>query len=453
MRDKTLPQVPGKQDNSEALVARCAELQKEVTHLKRSGAKMKMRLEKAMAEIDEELTIAESVQTGLLPRELPEIVNLKTSAVYIPTGRVGGDLYDIVVTPSQKIAILIFDVSGHGVPAALIGAMAKMLFAHYIEKLESPACIFSEVNRQLCHFIRTDHYLTAFLGLLDPIRNVMLYSRAGHVRPMVFRWSSGEVFTLNAKGFFIGHNALLDIAEYEEAEVKLEPNDRVVFYTDGLTEGENRDNELYGPDRLQGVIEQHGRLPLDDLIANVIENQEMFREGVSLRDDFTLLCIQTESPDWLLQDSGFSREEGPSVFLVSNYSDIDNVGSTILRAMDNAGFSDLDIKRSKVCIFEMLMNAIEHGNKHDTHRKVVVLYSVSFDKARISVIDEGDGFDHTTLPDPLAPENLMKDHGRGVFIIRAYMDEVEFNSKGNRILVVKYPGGKKRNGIEDIDTE
>mgnify|MGYP000378728368 CR=1 FL=1 len=89
----------------------------------------RIHLDKARSEIDEELEIAKSVQAGLLPRELPECINLKTADIYIPTGKVGGDMYDIIITPSQRIAVLIFDVSGHGVPSALIAAVAKMLFA------------------------------------------------------------------------------------------------------------------------------------------------------------------------------------------------------------------------------------------------------------------------------------------------------------------------------------
>lgn len=100
-------------------------------------------LERVRSDLEDEMEKARRVQEGLLPKELPRMVNVKSASVYIPTGKVGGDLYDIIITTRQKIAVLIFDVSGHGIPAALIGAMAKMLFAHYIEKLQSPATIFA----------------------------------------------------------------------------------------------------------------------------------------------------------------------------------------------------------------------------------------------------------------------------------------------------------------------
>jgi serine phosphatase RsbU (regulator of sigma subunit)/anti-sigma regulatory factor (Ser/Thr protein kinase) len=411
---------------------------------------LKAEIEKVYSEINEELEMAKSVQASLLPRELPDVINLKTAAVYIPTEKVGGDLYDIIITPTQKIAILIFDVSGHGVPAALIAAMAKMLFAHYIEKLESPAMIFSEVNRQLCDFIQTEHYLTAFLGILDPIRNTMVYSRAGHVRPIVYHAARAQVSSLGSKGFFIGHSALRAIAEYGEDSIDLAPDDKVLFYTDGLTEGTNEANELYGSKRLLEVVQRNGSLPLEQFLDIVLDDQTRFRNGRELRDDFTMLCIQTESPEWLLHESGFHKEDGPSVLLVGNYRDIDTVCSVMLRAMDNKGFPDADIKHTKICIFEMLMNAIEHGNQRDQKKRVVLLYKITQEKAMISIIDEGNGFDHSKLPNPLDAANILKDHGRGVYIVRQYMDEVSFNPKGNRIMAIKYPRGGKKNGPENI---
>ncbi len=423
--------------------AQAAEWAHERNRLLKELHRSKMRLDKAQAAVSEELEIARSVQSGLLPKELPEIINVKTSSIYMPTDKVGGDLYDIFVTPSQKVAILIFDVSGHGVPAALIAATAKMLFAHYIEKLESPSVVFSEVNKQLCQFIQTDHYLTAFLGILDPIRNTMVYSRAGHVKPIVFRSESGSAEFLEGRGFFIGHAALLDIAEYSEQMVSLAPGDKVLFYTDGLTEGSNYQNQFYGSKRLMNAVRQYGALEPDAFLHELLREQTAFCGGHKLRDDFTMLCIKTESAEWLLKESGFSADAAPSVLRASAYADIDGVCSVLLRAMDNSGFSDNDIKRTKVCIFEMLVNAIEHGNQRDPQKRVVILYSIYPEKAMISVIDEGEGFDHTTLPNPLSPENILKDHGRGLFIIHQYMDEVRFNAVGNRILTIKYPGGSK----------
>lgn len=401
-------------------------------------------LQKVKKEINEELEMAKSVQDSLMPKKLPAFTNIDVSSIYMPATMVGGDFYDIINTQTRKIAILIFDVSGHGVPAALIGATAKMLFAHYIETMESPSKIFKEVNSKLCSFLKTEHYLTAFLGIMDPIQSRMVYSRAGHVKPIVYHAAKKEASTLDVRGFFIGHSALVDIAEYKEEVVYFDPNDKVLFYTDGLTEGCNGKNEFYGRERLTEKMKSCGHLPPSDLLDEIFEDQTHFREGTELRDDFTMLCIQIKDSEYLMRESGFIKEDAPDTIIIYKSEEIDNVCSIILRAMDQCGFTDKEIKRARVCVVEMLINSMVHGNKNNHKRKVIILYKVQQEKVTISVIDEGDGFDYNNLKNPLDPENLLKESGRGVFIINNYMDEVHFNKKGNRILVVKYHGGDKK---------
>ncbi|MBN1760221.1 MAG: SpoIIE family protein phosphatase [Chitinispirillaceae bacterium] len=392
------------------------------------------------SEIGEELETAQRIQEGLLPKELPELVNLESAAMYIPAGKVGGDLYDIIRTPRQKIAILIYDVSGHGIPAALIGAMAKMLFAHYIEKTDSPAEVFHHVNQQLCRFIKTEQYLTAFLGILDPVNNVLTYSRAGHVPPLVFHAGDGTVSRLDSKGFFIGHGALLSIAEYGNDVIRLEPDDKLLFYTDGLTEGYNDNGTLYGGERLRKVFTGCGTDEVHAVIDRVVADQTAFRNGTPLRDDFTLLCIQIGDSKQLLAESGFSPEDEPSILMAMRLQEIDQVCSIILREMDCHGYPDRYIKQVKICIFEMMTNAILHGNGGDPDKKVLVFYKISAIETVISVVDEGPGFDYSAIPDPLTPENRTRDHGRGLFLIRHYLDEVAFNAAGNRIMGRKLLG-------------
>lgn len=395
-------------------------------------------LAKVREEIGEELEMAQNVQFSLMPKELPDFINLSASAIYIPAGKVGGDFYDLMMTPSQKVAVLIFDVSGRGVPAALIGAVSKMLFAHYLEISDSPAEIFRRVNVKLCSYIKTDHYLTAFLGIIDPIRNVMRYARAGHVHPIVYHKRNKEVSCLDARGFFIGHSALAEIAEYAEQEVSFEPEDKILFYTDGLTEGANKKNELYGQDRLMQAVKKNGELPIDDLLKAVLSDQTTFREGALLRDDFTMLSIQLGDAESLLKESGFTKAEAPQILVIRETSEIERICPIILKAMDKYGFSDKEIKRTKLCIFELVSNSIIHAHYNDPKKRVLLLYTVSQEKVTLSIVDEGNGYDYANLPNPLAPENILKEHGRGVYIVRQFMDEVSHNEKGNRILIIKY---------------
>jgi serine phosphatase RsbU (regulator of sigma subunit)/anti-sigma regulatory factor (Ser/Thr protein kinase) len=429
-------------DNYNLLLEKSKRTEKLLEERSRSVTELTYKLGRIHSELDDEMETAKRIQEGLMPKELPEAINLRATAIYIPAGKVGGDLYDIIITPRQKIAILIFDVSGHGIPAALITAMAKMLFANAIEKSDSPAEVFKEVNKQLCNFIKTEQYLTAFLGVIDPVKNMMTYSRAGHVPPLVFNSKTESVTKLDSKGFFIGHSALLNIAEYWNNDVQLAPDDKILFYTDGLTEGCSEDGKLYGAERLRDAFIKNGSYDIKQLLDKLVEDQERFRQGTPLRDDFTLLCVEIQDSTYLLTDSGFTREDEPNILLVSSLNEIEKICSIILRELDKCGYGDKTIKQYKICIFEMITNAILHGNNNDPSKKAVVFYKITPVSASMSVIDEGNGFDYNNLPDPLSPENRMKDHGRGVFLMRHYFDEVLFNTKGNRILGRKYHGGK-----------
>ena len=320
--------------------------------------------------------------------------------------------------------------------------MAKMLFAHYIEKLLSPAEIFTEVNKHLCRFIKTEQYLTAFLGIIDPIKNTMEYSRAGHVPPLVYKSKTGDLSRLAAKGFFIGHTALQDIAEYSNQTVSLDAGDKILFYTDGLTEGCSSEGKLYGLERLKTVFKKCSSLELEPLLDCIVKDQEEFRDNTPLRDDFTLLGIEIGDSDFLLADSGFQRSDEPNILVINTLSEIEDSCAVILKEMDRCGYNDKSIRQFKICIFEMLTNAILHGNRGDPNKKVIIFYQINTFAAAISVIDEGEGYDPSSLPDPLLPENRMKDHGRGVFLIKHYLDQVEFNARGNRILGRKFHTGR-----------
>jgi serine/threonine-protein kinase RsbW len=211
-----------------------------------------------------------------------------------------------------------------------------------------------------------------------------------------------------------------------------------------LTEGCNKNNELYGRERLTKKVKDSGHLPPSDLLNEVLEDQVRFRDGIELRDDFTMLCIQIRDSEYIMKESGFTKDDAPNTIIIYEPKEIDGVCASILKAMDHCGFTDKEIKRTRVCIVEMIINSMAHGNKNNPNRKVIVLYKVTQEKVILSVIDEGDGFDYSNLPNPLDPENLLKECGRGVFIVKNYVDEVHFNEKGNRILVVKYHGGDDR---------
>jgi phosphoserine phosphatase RsbU/P len=360
-------------------------------------------------------------------------------ASYIPTGKVGGDLYDVIITPSKKTALLIFDVSGHGVPAALIGTMAKMLFDQYLAIHESPARIFDAVNSHLCRLITTDHYLTAFLGIYDPHSGLFTYAHAAHVPPLLYHARSNYArFLEGDPGSLIGHASLRHIARFRDATVRLEWNDSLLLYTDGLTDALDQAGDLYGPERLQAVFTRAGCLTVTGFIQKILNDLYGFCRQTPLRDDVTMLGVRIGCDMAILNASGFTMNDAPFMMIAQAIPDIETICAHILAEIDSFGYPEKTIWKAKFCIYEILFNAIMHGNINARHKKATVLYTVTLESFCVSVIDEGAGFDHRHLPNPLLDENLSKEHGRGLFIVRKYMDEVGFNEKGNRIKIVKY---------------
>ncbi len=395
-------------------------------------------LKNAYHELNKELEIARNVQEGLLPKELPNLVNMDIATEYIPTGRVGGDLYDILLTKDRNIAVLIFDVSGHGVPAALITAMAKMLFLYYIEKGGSPAEIFAEINLRLSMFVQTGHYLTAFLGFINPSNNTMVYSRAGHVEPIIYHSQTRKTSTLESGGLILGHPALQDIAKFDNDTITFDWHDKLILYTDGLTEAVNSKLEMYGKNQLIKIIQEYGHLEPKDLITEIIKDNKDFRNGNELDDDLSMVCIRIGCNEKMLKESGFAKEESPGVLTFSLHEEIEGICSIILRELDKNGYPTQHFFHSHLCIHEILANAVRHGNNYDKSKKVIVFYKINLESFSLSVIDEGEGFDYTNMPNPLLPENITKEYGRGLFLVRNYMDEISFNDKGNRILARKH---------------
>jgi serine phosphatase RsbU (regulator of sigma subunit)/anti-sigma regulatory factor (Ser/Thr protein kinase) len=392
------------------------------------------KLQSAYTTLNQELKMAQIIQEGMLPSKLPEFLNLVSSGIYIPAGQVGGDLYDLLITPTQKIAVLIFDVSGHGISAALISVMAKMLFAYCVDHITRPSDIFTEVNRRLCESIRTEHFITAFLGILDPVDNSMVFSRAGHTRPLWYSHRKKTVQLLDAKSPVLG---AFGNAKYTEDKVRLEESDKVLFYTDGLTEASNSEKQLFGTRRLEATVLKYGMLPLDEFLQKILAEQNEFRMGSALKDDISLLGIQTKNPQDYLRESGFAPEEKYEVLFLHTEPEIKSICAIILKSMDSHGWSDQNIKRVRICLHEIIKNALIHGNKRNPAKRVILPYQVTAEKVAVGVIDEGTGFNHSVAPDPTLPENVLKPGGRGLYILRHYMDTVEFNQAGNRIKITK----------------
>lgn len=240
--------------------------------------------------IEGELDMARALQQKLLPDRTPEIAGMKIHARYIPMDKVGGDFYDFATGGTHEdpmLAVLLADVTGHGIPGAFFSAVAKMAF-HYNQHLdEDGPALLAVINDAVLQYSVMGMFLTGLYLRFYPARRRLFYSLAGQCRPILHRRRTGEIRDLVGRGFPIGILAELVV---EEEEVELESGDRVVIYTDGLTEV-NDDLDLFGDDGLRDFMQQHGGLEAAELVDRLLDHLRKLSGRENFADDLTVLVF------------------------------------------------------------------------------------------------------------------------------------------------------------------
>jgi serine phosphatase RsbU (regulator of sigma subunit) len=230
------------------------------------------------------LDVAARIQRQLLPAGPPELPSFSLSLAYHPLDRVSGDYYDFTRLSSGGLGILLADATGHSVPAALVSVMANTAYHAYAKGMVSPAAVLGTLNRRLAHLAGGGHFITMFYGVVEAPTRRLIYALAGHPRPLWYRRAGGAVEALDAEGPMIG---LWPEAEFEERCVPLSPGDRVLIYTDGVTECRNGQGESFGQRRLEAFLAAHGGAA--DTVLRLDQELARFRGSQPFRDDVT--CI------------------------------------------------------------------------------------------------------------------------------------------------------------------
>jgi serine phosphatase RsbU (regulator of sigma subunit)/HAMP domain-containing protein len=241
--------------------------------------------------VRQEMKWARDIQRALLPRAMPTIPGYEVAGVSLPALDVGGDYFDVVRTP-RAWACIIGDVSGKGVPAALIMSIVRSLIHTYAEVSEGPKEILSRVNRKLTPDLEAEMFVTIAAVHVDPEKARVVALRAGH-EPLLHVRANGTVVRLQAPGTAMG---LTDPAVFDELlapiEVDVGVGDALLLFTDGITEARNRGQEEIGYDRLALWAGQHIGLRAEEMVAALVRQAQEFSEGGQQADDITLLVIK-----------------------------------------------------------------------------------------------------------------------------------------------------------------
>lgn len=255
----------------------------------------KEKLEAEMARKNAELQIAAEIQKNFLPEHIPRTEGFDIAAKSIPAKEVGGDFFDVIpleVMPlsSSRTGIMIADVSGKGVPAALFMALSRIVVRVTATWFKKPAEVISFANPIIAENSKTGMFVTLFYGVIDKETHTLTYVNAGHNPPLVLRKKTGEIEELELTGMAVG--AMGD-AEYTQAEVPLAPGDVMVLYTDGITEAVNDREEMFDLPRLIEAIRNNSSSSSKEIADEIIRSVFSFSGTQPQFDDITLMVVKT----------------------------------------------------------------------------------------------------------------------------------------------------------------
>ena len=252
------------------------------------AASRMLREGRRLVALDKELSIARQIQSSILPQAMPKVDALALAARYRPMTAVAGDFYDFVQIDEQRLGVLVADVSGHGVPAAMIASMVKVALAAQQSQADRPSAVMAGMNEALFGRL-AGQYVTASYLFIDARAGLIRYAAAGH--PPMFRLSrrSLEVHEIEKNGLALG---FFPAVTYEEVELPLEAGDRLLLYTDGMIDAENAAEDFFGAERVKHAVAADAALSPDAAADALLDTMNAW-SGRPATDDLTIVLV-----DW-----------------------------------------------------------------------------------------------------------------------------------------------------------
>jgi PAS domain S-box-containing protein len=376
--------------------------------------------------LQQELELARQIQTSLLPRHVPTLDGFDFAATALPARYVSGDLYDFISPDPGTYHIVLADISGKGVPAALLTLTARTLFRAESEHDSSPASMLASVNASFYEdLVQAETFITFFAARLDAQQGTLTYANAGHTETLWCRNAGRDCRVLSSTGMPIGIDR---DAAFGEKVLALRPGDVLVFYSDGTTEAANSRDELYGQKRLTDVLQrtlERADLSAADLAQVIVDSVEDFRADVPRSDDLTLIVLKA-----LARAIPFARP-----------ADLEHLNEvTALVRQLGLPYGDDFAYVMELAASEIVTNIIQHAYRFSPG-EVRGQITLQPDQMALDLYDDGTPFDISTVPDPDLGQ--PQEGGYGLYIARQVTDELTFTPatpEGNHWRLVKRVG-------------
>ncbi len=386
-----------------------------------------------------ELSLANRIQAHMLPGIFPPFPDRDEFDLYAtmdPAKEVGGDFYDFFMIDHDHLALVVADVSGKGIPAAMFMMISKIIIKNVTQSMVmegkiSPAEVLQKANSMLCENNEDEMFVTVWLGILDIPNGKLVYANAGHEKPLLYKdkkWS----FDNNRHGFVL---AGMDGMRYKDYEVKLSPGDFLFQYTDGVTEATNSDNELFGDAR---VLETAEKSPLDvtEFLNGMRSSIDGFVKEAPQFDDITMLGLLYK---------GSSKRKSVELNIEAKVENLEKVLAFIDEQLEKNRCPMKTQMQIDVAVEELFVNVASYAYSPDASGKVLIQFGIEKDEnsksAVITFIDNGIPYNPLSKPDPdvtLSAEERGIG-GLGIYMVKKSMDSMNYAHEGgsNRLTIKK----------------
>jgi sigma-B regulation protein RsbU (phosphoserine phosphatase) len=411
------------------------------------NARLYMVLKREQEHLDKEMSMASRIQRSIISTNVP-CASIRMVSRLMPASAVGGDFYSVIplardsrfcfyCTPSmqdrcqqmrsefcpEKFGLMIGDVANKGMPAALIMSVLTTILYEVGRHHISPRTILNEVNAAFRRLFSESQYgfATLFYAFYDNNDNTLTYTKAGHEPPLLLRGDNSGLEYLEGEGFPVG---LMEDGQYQEKTIQLQLGDRILLYTDGLTGALNARGEILGRKRLVELVKTHTEEDIESFLDALADEIMLFSGDAPQPDDIAVMVMELEDLYDLTMTVG------------TDVRSIRYVINSVLEILE--GFEGLkDPINLRLCLEELLHNAMEHGNRCDLSKKVYITVKAEPQRAVIRVRDEGVGFDvERLMKESGSDPTILSERGRGLTIVRHYADELTFNREGNEAVLV-----------------
>lgn len=383
--------------------------------------------------IGAELDIAKNIQASMLPCIFPAFPERREFDIYAtmdPAKEVGGDFYDFFMVDERHLAIVMADVSGKGVPAALFMVIGKTLINDHTVPGKDLGEVFTEVNNMLCESNSEGLFITAFEGVLDLATGEFNFVNAGHEMPFILK-AGGEFEPYKIRPGFV--LAGMENMKYRAGSITLGAGDKIFQYTDGVTEATSSENELYGMDRLKNALNSVKNTAPAEILGAVKADIDKFVSGAPQFDDITMLCLEYKA----------KMGEGCVITVPAAAESIDKITEFINAELEKLDCPKKTQKQIDIAADEIFSNIAHYAYESKDGSAEIRLEKGDNPKAvTLTFTDSGIPYNPLEKPDP--DVTLSADEreigGLGIYIVKKTMDEVKYERKdGKNILsVTKY---------------